>query len=113
MLPLHLARCCRAAAQRAQSTAPPPSAASLGDASDAWHDPEFARTWDASDVLVTNPNRTEHLALLSELLSSRIAASGGSGSVVELGCGSGHIAELIVERVAGVESYLCEAILAD
>ena len=54
---------------------------------------------------MTNPNRTEHLALLSELLSSRIAASGGSGSVVELGCGSGHIAELIVERVAGVESY--------
>lgn len=102
---VHVARRSRAAARRAQSAALSSSAASIGDASDAWHDPEFARTWDASDVLVTNPNRTEHLALLSELLTARIAASGGSGSVVELGCGSGHIAELVVERVVGVETY--------
>jgi len=70
---------------------------------DLWSDAEKARRWEASH-LEGNPTRAGHLELLVELL-----AAAGPGCCLDLGCGSGLVAERILDRhedlqVFGVDS---------
>lgn len=70
---------------------------------DLWSDAENARRWEASH-LEGNPTRAGHLELLVELL-----AAAGPGCCLDLGCGSGLVAERILDRhedlqVFGIDS---------
>lgn len=60
-----------------------------------WQDPAFASQWDARH-LAGNPARAEHLALL-------LAAFDGvpPGWTLDLGCGSGLVAQEILDRFPG------------
>lgn len=58
-----------------------------------WKDPAFARQWDAAHLAV-NPAREAHLALLLEI-ADRIPA----GAILDLGCGSGLVAQMLLEHL--------------
>ena len=60
-----------------------------------WQDPAFAEAWDARH-LVGNPARAEHLSLLLTILEEV-----ASGWILDLGCGSGLIAQMVLDRKAG------------
>ena len=57
-----------------------------------WQDPAFAEQWDARH-LTGNPARAEHLALLLAILD-RVPR----GQMLDLGCGSGLVAHMLLER---------------
>jgi trans-aconitate methyltransferase len=57
-----------------------------------WSDPERARRWDA-DNMEGNPIRAPHLELLVQLVGQS-----EPGWCLDLGCGSGVVAELILDR---------------
>lgn len=58
-----------------------------------WQDPGFAEQWDARH-LTGNPARAEHLALLREMLIDV-----PPGDVLDLGCGSGLVALMILQTL--------------
>ena len=60
-----------------------------------WQDPAFAEAWDARHV-VGNPARAEHLSLLLTILEEV-----ASGWILDLGCGSGLIAQMVLDGKAG------------
>ena len=60
---------------------------------DAWHDPDFAETWDEAGNLRTNPDRTHQLALLADLLDSKRPAQ-----LLDLGIGSAQVEAFIKRR---------------
>ena len=61
---------------------------------DQWHDPAFAEAWDRH-TLPGNPTRLEQL----DILTTIIADLGTEGvSVLELGVGSGQVAEMLLTR---------------
>ena len=62
---------------------------------DDWNDPEFARAWDAEHTR-GNPARPEQLDLLLALLESEHRQG---QAVLDLGTGSGRVAERILERL--------------
>jgi tRNA (cmo5U34)-methyltransferase len=68
-----------------------------------WSDPASARRWDASH-LEGNPTRAVHLELLLELLAQE-----GPRRVLDLGCGSGLVAEMALERLPGAELWGLDA----
>ena len=59
-----------------------------------WQDPAFAEAWDARH-LVGNPVRAEHLALLLSIMDQL-----SEGWVDDLGCGSGLVAQMLLDRSA-------------
>jgi tRNA (cmo5U34)-methyltransferase len=61
-----------------------------------WHDPSWAAVWD-SDHLRGNPVRKEHLDLLLDL-----AGELRLRSVLDLGCGSGIVADLLLGHLGEV-----------
>jgi SAM-dependent methyltransferase len=68
-----------------------------------WQDPAFAEAWDARH-LEGNPARAEHLALLLAILDQVTG-----GWILDLGCGSGLVAQMVLDqkataRVFGVDS---------
>ena len=62
---------------------------------DDWHDPRHAEAWDA-EALERNPTRAEQLDILLALLDE--AWHHGS-AILDIGVGSGRVAELILERL--------------
>ena len=64
-----------------------------------WQDPAFAEAWDERH-LTGNPARAEHLALLLAIMD-KVAA----GWVLDLGCGSGLVAEMVLERFPTVSLF--------
>ena len=60
---------------------------------DAWHDPDFAETWDEAGNLRTNPDRLHQLNLLADLLSASRPAQ-----LLDLGIGSAQVETLIHHR---------------
>ena len=68
-----------------------------------WSDPASARRWDACH-LEGNPTRAAHLELLLELL-----AQAGAQRVLDLGCGSGLVAEMVLERLPAAEVWGLDA----
>lgn len=68
-----------------------------------WQDPGFAEAWDASH-LAGNPARAEHLSLLLAILEQV-----NDGWILDLGCGSGLVAQMVLDgslkvRVFGLDS---------
>jgi trans-aconitate methyltransferase len=68
-----------------------------------WQDQAFAGQWDARH-LAGNPARAEHLALLLSII-----AEVPPGWILDLGCGSGLVAQMVLDRstqsrVFGVDS---------
>jgi SAM-dependent methyltransferase len=68
-----------------------------------WQDPVFAEAWDARH-LTGNPARAEHLSLLLAILQEV-----EDGWILDLGCGSGLIAQMVLDqkataRVFGLDS---------
>jgi SAM-dependent methyltransferase len=68
-----------------------------------WQDPAFAEAWDARH-LAGNPARAEHLSLLLAILQDV-----EDGWILDLGCGSGLIAQMMLDqkataRVFGLDS---------
>jgi trans-aconitate methyltransferase len=68
-----------------------------------WQDPAFAEAWDARH-LTGNPARAEHLSLLLAILQDV-----EDGWILDLGCGSGLIAQMMLDqkataRVFGLDS---------
>ena len=68
-----------------------------------WQDPAFAEAWDASH-LAGNPARAEHLSLLLAILEQV-----NGGWILDLGCGSGLVAQMVLDgspkvRVFGLDS---------
>jgi ubiquinone/menaquinone biosynthesis C-methylase UbiE len=59
-----------------------------------WNDPDVARTW-ADRHLAGNPVREEHLGLLLDVLEHVVAPR----TVLDLGCGSGVVAEMVLDRL--------------
>jgi ubiquinone/menaquinone biosynthesis C-methylase UbiE len=59
-----------------------------------WKDPEVARSW-AARHLVGNPTREAHLDLLLDLLEHVVRPR----TLLDLGCGSGVVAEMVLERL--------------
>ena len=64
-----------------------------------WQDPEFAQAWDAR-ALTGNPAREAHLSLLLAILEP---ANGGW--ILDLGCGSGLVAEMVLDRLSNVKVF--------
>jgi len=64
-----------------------------------WQGPAFAQAWDARH-LTGNPARAEHLALLRSLLGDV-----PEGWIVDLGCGSGLVAQMVLDRSAGARIF--------
>ena len=64
-----------------------------------WQDPAFAEEWDARH-LSGNPARAENLALLLAILD-RIPR----GQILDLGCGSGLVAHMVLERFPDVRIF--------
>lgn len=58
-----------------------------------WHHPAIAEQWDR-DHLAGNPTRAEHLELLVDWLDQLQV-----GEVLDVGCGSGIVAEMVLERL--------------
>jgi trans-aconitate 2-methyltransferase len=65
----------------------------------AWQDPGFARAWDQRH-LTGNPSRAEHLAILLDVLGSV-----EPGVILDLGCGSGLVAAMVLESVPGTSVF--------
>ena len=68
-----------------------------------WQDPAFAEAWDARH-LTGNPARAEHLSLLLAILDEA-----ESGWILDLGSGSGLVAQMVLDqkakaRVFGLDS---------
>jgi tRNA (cmo5U34)-methyltransferase len=68
-------------------------------AKDAWSDKDFADKWDGRNHFRDNPDRGEQLDLLVTLLADGCRAD---SLILDLGSGSGRVAELIFERTEGV-----------
>ena len=73
---------------------------------DDWKDPDFARQWDAEANTRANPTRPEQLDVLLTLLEGEFR---DGQTVLDVGIGSGRVAELILRRlpsayVVGVDS---------
>ena len=68
-----------------------------------WKDPALAQQWDA-DHLRLNPARAAHLALLMEMV-------GGfdSGPILDLGCGSGLVAQMLLDRLPAASIFGVDA----
>jgi trans-aconitate methyltransferase len=58
-----------------------------------WKDPACVERWDA-DHLRRNPARAAHLSLLVEM-----ADMIGGGTILDLGCGSGLVAQMLLDRL--------------
>jgi SAM-dependent methyltransferase len=65
----------------------------------AWQDPGFAEAWDARH-LAGNPARAEHLALLLEIMEQV-----KGGWILDLGCGSGLVAQMVLDKSAGARVF--------
>jgi trans-aconitate methyltransferase len=68
-----------------------------------WQDPAFAEAWDAHH-LAGNPARAAHLSLLLAILKQV-----NGGWIIDLGCGSGLVAQMVLDqkatgRVFGLDS---------
>ena len=68
-----------------------------------WQDPAFADAWDARH-LAGNPARAAHLSLLLAILKQV-----NGGWIIDLGCGSGLVAQMVLDqkatgRVFGLDS---------
>jgi SAM-dependent methyltransferase len=59
-----------------------------------WQDPAFAEAWDARH-LEGNPARAEHLSLLLAMLEQVTG-----GWILDLGCGSGLVAQMVLDQKA-------------
>ncbi len=64
-----------------------------------WQDPEFAQAWDHR-ALTGNPAREAHLSLLLAILEP---ANGGW--ILDLGCGSGLVAQMVLDRFSNVKVF--------
>lgn len=64
---------------------------------DRWADPEFAAAWDRT-ADVGNPARAEHLDLLTRIVARQYRPG---GAILDLGAGSGRVAERILAAVPG------------
>ncbi len=64
-----------------------------------WQDPAFAQAWDAR-ACTGNPARAEHLSLLLAILEPV-----NSGWILDLGCGSGLVAQVVLERFSNVRVF--------
>ena len=64
-----------------------------------WQDPAFAGQWDARH-LAGNPARAEHLAILLSMMEEV-----PQGWVLDLGCGSGLVAQMVLDRSAGARIF--------
>ncbi len=60
---------------------------------DDWHDRCFAEHWDAAGNLYTNPDRTNQLSLLADLLAASAATH-----LIDLGIGSAQVESTINRR---------------
>ena len=58
-----------------------------------WRDPAFAQAWDERH-LCGNPVRAEHLTLLLSI-TKQLA----DGKILDLGCGSGLVAQMVLDRL--------------
>jgi trans-aconitate methyltransferase len=64
-----------------------------------WQDPAFAEAWDARH-LTGNPARAEHLALLLAILDDV-----ESGWILDLGTGSGLVAQMVLDQKPGARIF--------
>jgi SAM-dependent methyltransferase len=64
-----------------------------------WQDPAFAEAWDARH-LTGNPARAEHLSLLLAIL-----AEVKDGWILDLGSGSGLVAQMVLDRSSNVRVF--------
>src|SRR2546421_9804708 len=64
-----------------------------------WQDPAFAGQWDARH-LAGNPARAEHLAILLSMMEEV-----PQGWVLDLGCGSGLVTQLVLDRSGGARIF--------
>ena len=64
-----------------------------------WQDPEFAQAWDGR-ALTGNPAREAHLSLLLAILEPA-----DPGWIVDLGCGSGLVAQMVLDRFSNVKVF--------
>ena len=64
-----------------------------------WQDPAFAGQWDARH-LTGNPARAEHLALLLSIMDQV-----SEGWILDLGCGSGLVAQMVLDRSSNVRVF--------
>src|SRR5260370_20795803 len=64
------------------------------DVAHNWRDPAFAEAWDARH-LAGNPARAAHLSLLLAILKQV-----NGGWIIDLGCGSGLVAQMVLDQKA-------------
>ena len=64
-----------------------------------WRDPAFAEAWDARH-LAGNPARAEHLSLLLAILEQV-----NGGWILDLGCGSGLVAQMVLDRSPNIRVF--------
>lgn len=68
-----------------------------------WKDQALAQQWDA-DHLRRNPARAAHLSLMMEM-----ANIVGSGTILDLGCGSGLVAQMLLDRLPAASIFGVDA----
>ncbi len=64
-----------------------------------WQDPAFAEAWDARH-LAGNPARAEHLSLLLAILDHV-----NGGWILDIGCGSGLVAQMVLDRSPNIRVF--------
>jgi trans-aconitate methyltransferase len=64
-----------------------------------WQDPAFAEAWDARH-LAGNPARAEHLSLLLAILEQV-----KGGWILDLGCGSGLVTQMVLDKSANARIF--------
>ncbi len=62
---------------------------------DNWHNKEFAQDWDRGESR-THPVRAEHLGIITSILKDNYK---DDGSILDIGCGSGQVEELIFQKI--------------
>ena len=68
-----------------------------------WKDPALAQQWDAEHLRL-NPARAAHLSLLMEMVGMV-----QPGTILDLGCGSGLVAQMLLERLPAASIFGIDA----